>query len=81
MDCLCDVKVCARCHKRMKPFSKTADWKGRKYHMSCYHMIRVEFAAEELMHQMRETYKNEERTKAQLVSDWGKPNVTGEPPK
>lgn len=30
-----DKPCCHRCKKTIKPFTKTEDWKGRKYHKKC----------------------------------------------
>ena len=34
-----EKQICLHCQTSLKAFTSTIDWKGRKYHKSCYNKI------------------------------------------
>lgn len=32
-------RICDHCKNKLKKFTKTVDWKGRKYHINCHKKV------------------------------------------
>ena len=43
------LNVCEYCKKKLSPFSKTSDWKARKYHKTCNELKNAEYQIQLIM--------------------------------
>ena len=71
MNCLADAKVCDRCNKKIKCFTKTKDWSGRRYHMTCYRQKMADIAYDELMKETHERIQKELAAKGAITITGG----------
>ena len=67
MNCLADAKVCVGCQKKIKCFTTTKDWSGRRYHMICYRKKLVDIAHDELMKETHERIQKEQAAKGAIT--------------
>ena len=60
-----------RCGKKLKEFTKTSDWQGRKYHKTCNELVKQEFHFKCMM----EEYEKEQKKKGNLIEALNISNV------
>ena len=43
------LNICEYCKKKLRPFTKTSDWKARKYHKTCNELKKAEYQIQLMM--------------------------------